>query len=87
MWSILSATAGFLHLWTILIAWQESGVFGAVLTCFLPVLAEVYWFFSVGPLTLYGIMLLVWVGILVACLICLGISALLFKDGENSPPR
>jgi len=35
-----------LHIWTVIIAFTISGFWGGILTLFLPVLAEIYWFFK-----------------------------------------
>lgn len=62
---IVQVTAGMLHLLATVIALDESGFGAALLTLFLPVVAEVYWFFRLGPQSGFGIMVMVWFGFLV----------------------
>ena len=70
----LGLLAGLFHLWTIVIAYNRSGSFAATVSCFLPVLSEIYWaitlirisgqflnpytIFMLGILVLWGIFLL-----------------------------
>lgn len=50
IWIIIAnILALLLHVWTIIIAFSQSGLGGAVLTFMLPILSEIYWFFrSIG---------------------------------------
>lgn len=74
---IAALTASTIHLLTCLVAFANSGLVGFVLTCFLPVISEAYWLFRLGPTSVYGIVVLVWlalfilpwVGILVASIL------------------
>jgi hypothetical protein len=43
---IFPITAIITHIWTVIIAFTESGFFGGILTLFLPFLAEIYWIFK-----------------------------------------
>jgi hypothetical protein len=46
LYSVFAITAIITHIWTVIIAWEEAGFFGAVLTLILPFLAELYWMFK-----------------------------------------
>ena len=73
---LVQATAGILHLLTTILALDQSGVGGAVLTFFVPVIAEGYWFFRLGPQSVFGIIVMVWVGLLVLTFASMAIIAL-----------
>ncbi len=34
------------HFWTVFIAYKESGILTALVTFFIPLLGEIYWFFA-----------------------------------------
>mgnify|MGYP006939815516 CR=1 FL=1 len=34
------------HIWTVIIAFEESGTFAGIATLVLPILGEIYWFFA-----------------------------------------
>jgi hypothetical protein len=40
---LFAVTAIITHIWTVIIAFLEAGVFGGILTLALPFLAEIYW--------------------------------------------
>jgi len=40
---VFMITAAITHIWTIVIAFNESGFFAALLTLILPVISEIYW--------------------------------------------
>ncbi len=44
--SVFPITAIIYHLWTAIIGFSEGGFLGGLLTLFLPVLSEIYWFFK-----------------------------------------
>lgn len=46
LYSIFVITALITHVWTVIIAFQESGIIGGILTLLMPVLAELYWMFK-----------------------------------------
>lgn len=41
------ASSILMHIWTIVIAYQSYGYFGALITLFLPGLSELYWMYTV----------------------------------------
>lgn len=43
LYSVFAVTAFVTHIWTVIIAFTESGIIGAVLSMVLPFLSEVYW--------------------------------------------
>ena len=43
LFGVFAITALITHIWTVIIAFSEAGFFGAVITLFLPFLAEIYW--------------------------------------------
>lgn len=56
---IFAITAIITHIWTVIIAFSESGVNGGFLSLFLPVLSELYWMFMMfGENNLYSIIAL-----------------------------
>jgi hypothetical protein len=46
IYSVFVITAVITHIWTVVIAFTESGIFGGVVTLLLPALAEIYWMFK-----------------------------------------
>jgi hypothetical protein len=63
-----------IHVWTIVIAFTASGLFGAVIALALPVIAEVIWFFKVWEATdsvsnKYCISILIYVGLWIAAIV------------------
>lgn len=46
IFGIFAVTAIITHIWTVIIAFNEAGFFGALLTLILPVLSEIYWMFK-----------------------------------------
>jgi len=46
MYGLFVVTAIITHIWTVVIAFTESGLFGGIVTLFLPFLSELYWMFS-----------------------------------------
>lgn len=44
---IFWTTAAITHIWSVVIAYQEYGLFGAVISFLLPGLSEMYWMFTV----------------------------------------
>lgn len=46
LYGVFAITAIITHIWTVIIAFTEAGLFGGVLTIFLPFLAELYWMFK-----------------------------------------
>lgn len=52
---VFMITALITHIWTVIIAFTEAGLFGGILTLFLPFLAELYWMFKMfGENDLYA---------------------------------
>jgi len=45
---ILQLSGLLIHIWTIIIAFKNASLFEVVLTAFLPVISEIYWFFKIG---------------------------------------
>jgi hypothetical protein len=43
---IFAITAIITHIWTVIIAFDEAGIGGGLLTLFLPFLGEIYWMFK-----------------------------------------
>ncbi|MDZ7816500.1 MAG: hypothetical protein U5N86_11040 [Planctomycetota bacterium] len=58
-----------LHIWTVYIAYVLEGIGAAVVTVFLPLLAQIYWFFVVGSQAGYGHAYCIATMIAVACII------------------
>lgn len=46
LYGIFTITAIITHIWTVIIAITESGIFAALISLFLPFLAEIYWMFK-----------------------------------------
>jgi hypothetical protein len=46
LYSIFAVTAIITHIWTVIIAFQEAGIMGGIITLLLPFLAEIYWMFK-----------------------------------------
>ena len=46
LYGVFAITAIITHIWTIIIAFQQSGFFGGIVSLFLPFLAELYWMFK-----------------------------------------
>lgn len=82
MFMLAATILGLLiHVWTIVIAFNVSGVFSAVVSLMFPFFAQFYWFFKVGHNVGYdsnycvGILayIMLWVGMLL-------FGALTYKD-------
>jgi len=43
IYGVFAITAIITHIWTVIIAFTEAGIFGGLLTLFLPFLGEIYW--------------------------------------------
>jgi hypothetical protein len=43
LFGVFAVTAVITHIWTVIIAFAEAGMFGGILTLFLPFLGELYW--------------------------------------------
>jgi hypothetical protein len=60
LYSIFMITAIITHLWTVIIAFQEAGFWGCLLTLFLPFLSELYWMIKMfGENNLYAYIALI----------------------------
>ena len=46
MAQIFKISALVAHIWVVIVAFQESGFFGGLLSLFLPFLSELYWMFA-----------------------------------------
>jgi len=46
LYGIFAITAIITHIWTVIIAFTEAGLFGGIISLFLPFLAELYWMFK-----------------------------------------
>ena len=79
---VVQATAGVLHLLTAVVALDQSGPGAAVLSFFLPVIAEVYWFFRLGWQSLFGMIVLAWLGLCVLALLSWGVIALVASSED-----
>ena len=44
--SVFTITASITHIWTVIIAFTESGFLGGIISLFLPFLSEMYWMFK-----------------------------------------
>jgi len=44
-------TATIVHIWTVVVAFQQSGILAAIVSLFLPVLSEIYWMFRMWDTT------------------------------------
>jgi hypothetical protein len=47
VWRLAIAVGIAIHVWTVIIAYDLTGRTAALITCFLPILAEIYWFIRV----------------------------------------
>lgn len=57
---IFVITATITHIWTVIIAFSESGIFSAILTFLFPFLSELYWMFNMfGENDTYAYMALI----------------------------
>lgn len=57
---VFMITALITHVWTVIIAFSESGFFGGVLTLFLPFISEIYWMIKMfGENDLYACIALI----------------------------
>lgn len=53
--AIFPVTAIITHIWTVIIAFSEAGLFGGILSFLLPFLSELYWMFKMfGENDLYA---------------------------------
>lgn len=60
IYSIFVFTAIITHVWTVIIAFNEAGLFGCIVTLFLPALAEIYWMIKMfGENDTYAVIALV----------------------------
>lgn len=80
---IVQATAGVLHLLTTVVALDESGPGAALLSFFLPVIAEIYWFFRLGWETLFGVMVLAWLGLCVLTLASMAVVGIVASSVDS----
>jgi len=85
MGCIAQATAGLLHLLTTVIAFSQSGFGGGVVTFFLPIISETYWFIRLGPLSGYGLIVLTWTALILFSAI--GMAFASHFSAEKSLPR
>ena len=46
LYGVFAVTAIITHIWTVIIAFTESGFFGGIISLFLPFLSELYWMFK-----------------------------------------
>lgn len=46
LYGVFAITAIITHIWTVIIAFTETGFFGGILTLLLPFLGEIYWMFK-----------------------------------------
>ncbi len=67
---------------TVVIALDESGFGAALLTLFLPVVAEVYWFFRLGPQSGFGIMVMVWLGLCILTIASIAVVGLVASSED-----
>jgi hypothetical protein len=62
-----------IHIYTIVTAFTFSGLFGAIITLFVPVIGQIYWFFSIwsaiGLDNLFCITILSYIGLWIIVLI------------------
>lgn len=58
-----------IYVWSIIVAYLYAGLIGAIVTVFIPVIAQVFWFFKVGLnygfMTNYCMAVIAYVGIIV----------------------
>lgn len=60
LYGVFVVTATITHIWTVIIAFNHGGLWGGVLSIFLPFLAEVYWMFKMfGVNNTYAIIALI----------------------------
>ena len=71
---IFYITASIIHIWTVIIAFQQSGFIAAIISLILPFLSEVYWMFKMwGENDLYAWLALIHI-----------IFSILFGIGRNN---
>lgn len=46
LFGIFAVTAFITHIWTVIIAFEEGGFWGGVISLFMPFLSELYWTFK-----------------------------------------
>ena len=46
LYGVFAVTATITHIWTVIIAFTESGFLGGIISLFLPFLSELYWMFK-----------------------------------------
>lgn len=56
---IFAITSVVIHLWTVIIAFKESGIIACIITLCLPAIGEIYWMFKMfGNNNLYAFLCL-----------------------------
>ncbi len=46
LFGAFTITATITHIWTVIIAFSESGILGGIISLFVPFLSELYWMFT-----------------------------------------
>jgi len=85
---LLQMGGAFFHIFTVVVAYQASGAFAAVVTLFLPVISELYWAIRLWGTTawlegLFIVLFLSIVSIAILSLMSMGIGAWLTKVSER----
>lgn len=83
--NILFFVGSLIHLWTTIIAYMETGFIGSAITFFLPIIAQIYWFFasvniSGAFINTYSIIIMVY---LILWVIVLGITVIGKQEDNN----
>lgn len=60
LFGVFVITASVTHIWTVVIAFNEAGILGGIISLFLPAISEVYWMFMMfGENNLYAFVALI----------------------------
>ena len=81
---ILQIFSLIIHIYTIVISFTVSGIWGAIITLCMPVLSEIYWFFTISfrAHTIFNTYCLTIIGYLVTLLL-IGLGVILTKRYES----
>jgi tetratricopeptide (TPR) repeat protein len=84
MTCLAQVTGGILHVFTVIIAFSQSGFAGGLLTLFFPVLGELYWVGRLGPLSWYGITVIIWTTLMLFGLVGLAFAPRFLDESTDS---
>jgi tetratricopeptide (TPR) repeat protein len=82
---LAQSTAGILHIFTTIIAFSQSGLGASIATFFFPVFSEIYWVLRLGPLRGYGLIVIIWTGLMVLAFAGMAIATRLGTEPPHEP--